>query len=336
MKKNIYSVGVWNDNPGASRFGEATRSAKSVVEKIRLLKTLGVGALEAHDNEISAAMAPEIVKVLREEGLIMGMYTPNFFWDAQYANGALASHDSRVRRQAIERFKRAIDTAHVLKARLVVYWNGQEGSDVSLGKCNIEALQRLQEAFNEILEYDSQQYGDKALRLAIEPKPNEPRCHMLLPTVGDALAFALSLNPAHHHRVGVNPESAHSIMIGLNYVKDLETAMFHKRLFHVHLNDQEGPKYDQDLAFASAHLKRGLETVAVLQHHRYDGLIGFDLNPLRTDDDSSRSQVILTSIRNFERLSELAQEVDWKKIKTWRQAGAFSELDAYLDDLLLR
>jgi xylose isomerase len=336
VKKYIYSVGVWNDNPGASRFGEATRTAKTVMDKIRLLKKLGVGAIEAHDNEITPAMAPEVFGLLRDEGLIMGMYTPNFFWDSQYANGALGSHDSRVRRSAIERFKRAIDTAHVLRARLVVYWNGQEGSDVSLGKCNIDALQYLQEAFNEVLEYDSQQYGDKALRLAIEPKPNEPRCHMLLPTVGDALAFTMSLDPRHSHRVGVNPETAHSIMVGLNYVKDLESALFYKRLFHVHLNDQEGPKYDQDLAFASAHLKRGLETVAVLQHHKYDGLIGFDLNPLRTDDDNGRSQVVLTSIRNFERLCELAQELDWKKIKAFRQGGAFSELDAYLDDLLLR
>ena len=335
MKKYIYSVGVWNDNPGASRFGEATRSHKTVIERIRLLKSLGIGAIEAHDNEVKPEMVDEVKHILDEEGLIMGMYTPNFFWDKEYANGALASHDPAIRRKAIDRFKRAIDNAHKLEARVVVYWNGQEGSDVALGKCGVQALGYLRDAFNEVLEYDYENYGDKALRLAIEPKPNEPRCHMLVPTVGDALAFALSLDPRHNHRVGVNPETAHSVMIGLDYVKDLETALYFKRLFHIHLNDQEGPKYDQDLAFASAHLKRGLETVAVLKRHNYDGLIGFDLNPLRTDNEAMRSNIIKTSIKNFERLSQLADEIDWDKVEEMKSAGAFSELDAYLDNLLL-
>jgi len=336
MKEYIYSVGVWNDNPGASRFGEAVRSAKSVIERIKLLKSLGVGAIEAHDNEVRPEMVDEVKHVLDEEGLLMGMYTPNFFWDKEYANGALASHDPKVRRSAIDRFKRAIDNAHKLEARVVVYWNGQEGSDVALGKCGVEALGYLRDAFNEVLEYDYENYGDKALKLAIEPKPNEPRCHMLLPTVGDALAFILSLAPEHNHRVGLNPETAHSVMVGLDYVKDLESALFFNRLFHIHLNDQQGPKYDQDLAFASAHLKRGLETVAVLKRHNYDGLIGFDLNPFRTDDEAMRSNIIKTSIRNFERLSAIADEIDWQKVEQFRSEGAFSELDAYLDELLLK
>ena len=335
MKKYVYSVGVWNDNPGASRFGEATRSAKSVIEKIRLLKSLGVDAIEAHDNEIKPEMVNEVKQVLNDEGLFVGMYTPNFFWDKEYANGALASHDPRVRKSAVERFKRAIDTAHQLDAWIVVYWNGQEGSDVALGKCGVDGLGYLRDAFNEVLQYDHQNYGDKALRLAVEPKPNEPRCHMLLPTVGDALAFAMSLDAKHNHRVGVNPESAHSIMVGLDYVKDLETAMFHKRLFHIHLNDQEGPKYDQDLAFGSAHLKRGLETVAVLKRHNYDGLVGFDLNPSRTDSDEARSAVIKTSIKNFELLAEIADGLDWTKIEALRSKAAFSELDEYLDRLIM-
>jgi xylose isomerase len=335
MGKYIYSVGVWNDNPGASRFGEASRSAKTVIERIRMFAKLGVGAIEAHDNEVKPEMVPEVKKVLKEEGLIMGMYTPNFFWDAQYANGALASHDAKVRESAIERFKKAVDTAHLLEAWVMVYWNGQEGSDVALGKCSVDALGYLQDAFNQVLEYDFDNYGKKALRLAIEPKPNEPRCHMLLPTVGDALAFAMSLDPKHNHRVGVNPETAHSVMVGLNYVKDLESAMFYERLFHIHLNDQESPKYDQDLAFASVNLKRGLETIAVLLRHEYKGLVGFDLNPLRTDDENSRSQVINASIRNFERLLAIAREINWGKVEILRAEGNFSDLDEYLDDLIM-
>jgi xylose isomerase len=335
MADYIYSVGVWNDNPGASRFGEATRSSKTIVERIKMLKSLGVKAIEAHDNEVTADMATEIKKILDDEGLIQGMYTPNFFWDKEYANGALGSHDPKTRQIAIERFKKAIDTAHVLDARVVVYWNGQEGSDVALGKCGVDTLGYLQDAFNQVLEYDSENYGDKALRLAIEPKPNEPRCHMLLPTIGDALAFAMSLDPKYNQRVGVNPETAHSVMVGLDYVKDLEAALFFKRLFHIHLNDQEGPKYDQDLSFASAHLKRGLETIAVLKRHHYDGLIGFDLNPFRTDIEEERSRIIKTSIKNFERLAEIADGIDWTFVEELRSEAKFSLLDEYLDGLLM-
>ena len=335
MNKTKYVIGVWNDNPGGSRFGEPTRNAKSFVGKIRLYKTLGISGIEAHDNEIVPDMVPEVRKVLQEEGMFMAMYTPNMFWRKEYANGALASHDPQVRKMAVKQFKRAIDTAHELEAALIVYWNGQEGSDVAFGKDGVEALGYLRDGFNEILAYDSEQYGDKALRIAIEPKPNEPRCHMLLPTVGDALAFAYSLDVRYNDRVGVNPETAHSLMVGLDYVKDLETALFHNRLFHIHLNDQESPKYDQDLPFASVNPKLGLEAVATLERHNYNGLVAFDLNPLRTDSEEMRSNIIKASIRNYERLCAIAETIDWGKIEGLRAAGAFSELDMYIDKLLI-
>ena len=335
MTENQYVVGVWNDNPGGSRFGEPTRSTKSVIEKIRLYKTLGIAGIEAHDNEITPDMVPEVRKVLQEEGMFMAMYTPNMFWRREYANGALASHAPEIRKMAVEQFKRAIDTAHQLEAVLIVYWNGQEGSDVAFGKDGVKALGFLRDAFNEVLAYDSEQYGEKALRIAIEPKPNEPRCHMMLPTVGDALAFVYSLDSRYNGRVGVNPETAHSVMIGLDYVKDLETALFHKRLFHIHLNDQQSPKYDQDLSFASVNLKKGLEAVATLKRYNYKGLVAFDLNPLRTDSDEIRSNIIKASIRNFERLNAVADTIDWEKVEDLRAAGAFSELDMYIDELVM-
>jgi len=335
MTEKKYVVGVWNDNPGGSRFGEPTRTKKSVIEKIRLYKTLGISGIEAHDNEITPDMVPKVRKVLQEEGMFMAMYTPNMFWRKEYANGALANHDPKIRLMAIEQFKHAVDTAHELDAAIMVYWNGQEGTDVAFGKDGVEALGYMRDAFNAVLEYDSTHYGEKALRIAIEPKPNEPRCHMLLPTIGDALAFAYSLDSRYSHRVGVNPETAHSSMIGLDYVKDLETALFHNRLFHIHLNDQESPKYDQDLPFASVNAKKGLEVVATLKRHDYDGLVGFDLNPLRTDSDEMRSNIIKASIRNFERLNVIADGIDWRKVEELRAGGAFSELDMYVDELLI-
>jgi len=330
-----FAAGVWNDNPGASRFGDATRTKLAIPEKIRLFKEIGLWGIEAHDNEVTPRTAPEIKKVLDDLGMKCAMYTPNFFWDSKYANGALASHDPDVRKAAIAQAKKAVDTAHLLDAGVMVYWNGQEGSDVVFGKDGVSALGHLRDAFNDILAYDAKKYGEKALRLAIEPKPNEPRCHMLLPTIGDAIAFSYSLDPAHQARVGVNPETAHSLMVGLDYVKDLETALFHKKLFHIHLNDQEGPKYDQDLPFGAVNLKMALEVVALLQRHNYQGPISFDLNPLRTDSDAGRSNILKASMRNFERLSAIAQKLDWKKVEAFRSAGDFSGLDMYVDELLI-
>jgi xylose isomerase len=330
-----FAAGVWCDNPGASRFGEATRTARTIEERIKAYKKLGLSGIEAHDNEITAEMAPKIKKVLDDNRMCLALFTANFFWQKKYANGALASHDPAVRRQAVEQLKRAIDTAHVLDACVLVYWNGQEGQDVLFGKDGVEALGYLRDAFNEALEYDATNYEDRAIPVAVEPKPNEPRCSMLLPTVGDAIAFSYSLDPRYQSMVGVNPEVAHSIMVGLDYVKDLETALFHKKLFHVHLNDQEGPKYDQDLPFGSVNAKRGLEIIACLKNNDYRGWISFDLNPLRTDSDEKRNNIIKACMANFKRFSATAEKLDWKKIKRFRSAGDFSGLDMYIDSVLL-
>lgn len=330
-----FAAGVWCDNPGASRFGEATRSDRTIEEKIEAYKKLGLSGIEAHDNEITSEMAPKIKKLLDDSRMSVALYTANFFWDKKYANGALASHDPATRKAAIEQLKKAIDTAHVLEADVLVYWNGQEGQDVAFGKDGVEALGYLRDAFNEALDYDATNYGEKAIPVAIEPKPNEPRCQMLLPTVGDAIAFAYSLDPRYQSKVGVNPEVAHSIMVGLDYTKDIETALFHNKLFHVHLNDQEGPKYDQDLAFASVNAKRGLEIIACLRNNNYQGWVSFDLNPLRTDSEEKRNNIIEACIANFNRLSAIADKLEWEKIKGFRAAGDFSGLGMYIDDILL-
>jgi len=330
-----FVAGVWNDNPGASRFGEATRSAKTVIEKIGMFSKIGIKGIEAHDNEITPDMVPEVMKALKDNDMFVAMYTPNFFWDKSYSNGALASHDEKVRRRAIEQAKRALDTAHKLEASLIVYWNGQEGSDVPFGKDGVDGLKKLRDALNEILAYDSDNYRGKEIRLAIEPKPNEPRCHMLLPTVGDAIAFSYSLDERFRDRVGVNPETAHSVMIGLDYIKDLETALFHYKLFHVHLNDQEGPKYDQDLAFGSSNPKTALEVVTVLDRNGYPGPIAFDLNPLRTDSDEKRSNILKHSMENYRRLLEISTKLNFKEIGELRKKGDFSGLDMMIDRVLL-
>jgi xylose isomerase len=329
------AAGVWCDNPGASRFGEATRTARTIEERIKAYKKLGLSGIEAHDNEITSKMAPEIKKLLDRTRMRVALYTANFFWNKKYTNGALASHDPKVRKEAVEQLKRAIDTAHVLEADVLVYWNGQEGQDVAFGKDGLEALGYLRDAFNEALEYDATNYGDKAIPVAIEPKPNEPRCSMLLPTVGDAIAFSYSLDPRYQAKVGVNPEVAHSIMVGLDYTKDIETAFFHNKLFHIHLNDQEGPKYDQDLPFAAVNAKRGLEIIACLKNNSYGGWVSFDLNPLRTDAEDKRNNIIKACMANFKRLSALADKLDWNKIKRFRRAGDFSGLDMYIDSVLL-
>jgi xylose isomerase len=329
------AAGVWCDNPGASRFGEATRKEKTIAERIKVYKKLGLSGIEAHDTEIPRQVAKRTKRMLDDNGMSVALFSANFFWDKRYANGALASHDAAVRKSAVEQLKRAIDTAHVLEASVLVYWNGQEGQDVAFGKDGVQALAHLRDAFNEALDYDATNYGEKAIPVAIEPKPNEPRCQMLLPTVADAIAFAYSLDPRYQSMMGVNPEVAHSIMVGLDFTKDIETAIFHKKLFHIHLNDQEGPKYDQDLAFASVSPKRGLEIIACLKNNKYQGWVSFDLNPLRTDSEEKRNNILKASIANFKRLSAIADKLSWRKIKRLRAAGDFSGLDMYIDSVLL-
>lgn len=311
MLGTTYSAGVWNVNPGGGRFFAPTRSELEMASKLELLREAGVTHIEAHNTDIADIGVDAFANLLSNLGLKWGMYTPNLFSARpEYATGALDSPIPAVRRMAIDDFNRVIDVAVVYDVDLVVFWNGMAGYNMAMEKDHVVHLGYLYSAFVEIVGRMKGMYGRKAPRIAIEPKPNEPRNYMYLGTVGDALAFIATLPAEIRRYVGVNPETAHSIMAGLDYCQDISLAMMAGKLFHTHLNDQNGPRYDQDYAFGDVSMAKALETVSLLREHDYTGLVGFDVQPLPSDDDNQQAATVKRSIQRFKDLLYLWDSMD--------------------------
>jgi xylose isomerase len=218
--------------------------------------------------------------------MVVPMVTTNLFYDPVFKDGGFTSNDRSVRRYAIRKVMRNMDLAAELGAQIYVFWGGREGSEVDFAKDVRAALDRYREALDVLAEYSIDRgYG---LRFAIEPKPNEPRGDILLPSIGHALAFINELE--HAEMVGINPEVGHEQMASLNYTHGIAQALWAGKLFHIDLNGQKGPRFDQDLVFGHGDLLQAFSTVDLLENGApgggptYDGDRHFDYKPLRTEN----------------------------------------------------
>jgi xylose isomerase len=285
-----FSFGLWTVGwQGVDVFGSAIRPELDPAEAIHRLSDLGAYGVTFHDNDVfpfgaDAAtkekhLAP-FRKALEETGLVVPMVTTNLFSHPVFRDGGFTNNDRDVRRFAIRKAADQIDLAAELGAQVFVAWGGREGAESGAAKDVTSALDRYAEAFNTLGAYVLEQGYD--LRFAIEPKPNEPRGDILLPTIGHALAFINELD--HPEMVGLNPEVGHEEMASLNYAHGLAQALWHGKLFHIDLNGQHGPRYDQDLRFGAGNARGAFWTVDIVEHGGYDGPRHFDYKPPRTED----------------------------------------------------
>ncbi|HEY3007648.1 MAG TPA: xylose isomerase [Micromonosporaceae bacterium] len=291
-----FTFGLWTVGwPARDPFGDATRPPLDPVEAVHRLAELGAYGVTFHDDDVvpfgsdDAAREGHLTrfrKALAETGLVVPMVTTNLFTHPVFKDGAFTSNDRRVRRFALRKVMRNIDLAGELGARTYVMWGGREGAEYDLAKDVRAALDRYREAVDTLAQYVVDNgYG---LRFALEPKPNEPRGDILLPTVGHALAFIASLD--HSDMVGLNPEVGHEQMAGLNFAHGIAQALWHGKLFHIDLNGQRGIKFDQDLVFGHGDLLNAFALVDLLEFGgpaggpAYDGPRHFDYKPSRTED----------------------------------------------------
>jgi xylose isomerase len=295
-REDRFSFGLWTVGwPANDPFGTATRPWLDPVESVHRLSELGAWGITFHDDDLipfgsDAAERDRVVTrfkaALDETGMVVPMMTTNLFTHPVFKDGAFTSNDRGVRRFALRKVLRNLDLAAELGAKTYVFWGGREGAEVDSGKDIAAALDRYREGIDLLAAYVKEQgYG---IRFAIEPKPNEPRGDILLPTLGHALAFIAELE--HGDIVGVNPEVGHEQMAGLNYTAGIAQALWAGKLFHIDLNGQRGVKYDQDLVFGHGDLLNAFSTVDLLENGapgggpRYDGPRHFDYKPLRTED----------------------------------------------------
>ena len=287
-----FSFGIWTvAYGGRDPFGEPTRPDLDPVRGLHKLAEIGAYGVNFHDNDVipfgvDEAERERIIgawkKGLADTGLAVTTATTNLFTHPVFKDGGFTSNDRDVRRFAIRKVMRNIDLAAELGAQVYVCWGGREGAESGAAKDVRAALDRYREAFNILGDFVHDRGYD--LRFAIEPKPNEPRGDILLPTVGHALAFADSLDRS--ELFGVNPEIGHEEMAGLNAAHGYAQALWHGKLFHIDLNGQHGPRYDQDLRFGAGNVRGAFWVVDTLVAGGFDGAIHFDYKTPRTEDDA--------------------------------------------------
>jgi xylose isomerase len=326
-------AGVWNLGPGGDPFGGPTREAIPILDRLPVLAEAGMSFYEAHDHEIPASDAEKAKKIAEQNGLKCAMYTPSFFADTLFKDGGMTSNDSKVRQTALENAKRAVDTTHVLGAKVMVFWNGREGFDFVLGKNGRDVMKRLIQGFNAVGQYAKEKYGNE-IRFALEPKPNEPRANMYLANVGEGLYLISRLDQEVQPLFGLNPETAHSRIAGLDYTWDIEMCLEAGKLFHIHLNAQDGQRYDQDLPFGYTEPLKDLALLVVLQDAKYEGVVCFDVKAPRVDDSENIKDILTVSSNNLVWLWERALEVDRTKIEEFRAENRLTALSGYLAQCL--
>jgi xylose isomerase len=300
-----FSFGIWTVGwQGVDVFGPAVRPPMPADRAVRKLAELGAYGVNFHDNDVfgfdaSAAERDKLItdfqQALADTGLVVTTATTNLFSHPMFKEGAFTANDRDVRRFALAKVMRNLDLAAELGAGIYVCWGGREGAESGASKDVRAALDRYKEAMDTLCQYVLDQgYG---LRFAIEPKPNEPRGDILLPTAGHALAFITEL--AHPDLVGINPEVGHEEMASLNYAHAISQALWHGKLFHIDLNGQHGPRYDQDLRFGAGNARGAFWVVDALEAGGYDGPVHFDYKPPRTEDDDGVWESAAACMRNY-------------------------------------
>lgn len=285
-----FSFGLWTiGNIGRDPFGEPVRTAVSPGDIVRLLGEVGAYGVNFHDNDLIPidASDDEAVRIKRDfrnaleaTGVVVPMATTNLFSDPAFRDGAFTSNDPRIRAYALQKTLRAMDLGVEFGASVYVFWGGREGTETDAAKNPVEAGKWFREALNFLTAYVLDQ--GYALKFALEPKPNEPRGDIYLPTVGSMLAFIETLD--HPEMVGVNPEVAHEHMAGLNFTHAVAQALDAGKLFHIDLNDQGFGRYDQDFRFGSYNLKLAFFLVKLLEDSGYSGPRHFDAHAYRASN----------------------------------------------------
>jgi xylose isomerase len=307
-----FSFGLWTvQYPGRDPFGEPTRPPMDPVRAVHKLAEIGAYGINFHDDDVVPFGTDEagrekildgLRKALADTGMVVTTATTNLFSHPVFKDGAFTSNLREVRRFALKKTMRNIDLAAELGAETYVAWGGREGAEYGASKGVATALDRYKEAFDLLGQYVVDQGYD--LRFAIEPKPNEPRGDILLPTVGHALAFIEQLERP--ESVGVNPEVGHEEMAGVNAAQGYAQALWQGKLFHIDLNGQNGPRFDQDLRFGAGNVRGAFWVVDTLLAGGYDGPVHFDFKTSRTENDEGVWVAASACMRNYLILREKA------------------------------
>jgi xylose isomerase len=342
MSQFRFSVGPWNIHEGRDAFGPEVRPSIAFAEKVRTCKELGFAAIQFHDDDAVPDMnnlstegirerAAEVKALLDRHGMAAEFVAPRLWEDPRTIDGGFTSNDASEREFAVWRGLRSVDIARELGCDKIVLWLAREGTLCFESKDPILGVRRLIQGVDRILEYDS------GIKVLIEPKPNEPIDRSFCPTLGHVLALAeRTVDPT---RVGGLLESAHAILAGLDPANEIAFALALGKLWSVHLNDQNGMKYDQDKAFGVENLRQAFNQVRVLVASGYGTggeYVGLDVKAMRTQKIGDCYRHLENSLKVFRMLEEKARKFDCQLQRECMEARDYERLEMYVLELLMR
>ncbi len=331
-----FSFGPWNIHEGADPFGPQVRKPFAFDDKLKVYKDLGFEGVQFHDDDVVPDIdsyssqevlkkAKEVKKRLDDLELVAEFVAPRLWEDAKTTDGGYTSNSAKERQYALDRSKLSVEIAKEVGCDLIVLWLAREGTYIREAKDPARAVARIVDGINLMLA------TDKDIRICIEPKPNEPMDLAYIPTMGHAVATAyLTDDPT---RVGALMETAHSILAGLDPSDELGYALHHKKLWSVHLNDQNGLKFDQDKSFGSVDLRRAFNQVRVLDQNDYGQngeFVGLDVKVMRTQKRDNSFAHLKNSKDNFGLLLEKVRTLDEKRVEQLIGERDYEGLDAFI------
>ncbi len=341
MSRFIYSVGPWNVHEGADAYGPVTRDSISFEEKIKKFKQMGFDAIQFHDDDAVPNMndmtdaqiieeAKRVKSLLDKYDLKAEFVAPRLWMDSRTVDGGFTSNSAEDRDFAMWRAYRSIDIAKELGCDKIVLWLAREGTLCYESKSPVESTQKLIDSINKMLAYD------KNIKILIETKPNEPIDRSVCPTLGHAMAIsAASIDPS---RVGGLLESAHAMLAGLDPASEIGFAIAMGKLWGVHLNDQNGMKFDQDKSFGVENLRTAFNQIKVLMENNYGAngeYIGLDVKAMRTQKQGGSYQHLENSLKIAKALEAKAEKFNYEFQRKCVEERDYEKLELYVMELLM-
>ena len=340
MSKFRFTVGPWNVHTGADSYGPETRKTIDLESKFARFAELGFSAVQFHDDDAVPNMnnlteeeikaeARKVKAMLDKYGLKAEFVAPRLWMDPHTVDGGFTSTNEKDREFAMWRAYRSIDIARELGCDLIVLWLAREGTLCAESKSAVTATKQLVESINSMLRYDD------TIRVCIEPKPNEPIDRSFCGTMGHVVAVsAATIDP---RRVGGNLESAHAILAGLDPANEIGFALAFDKLFTVHLNDQNGIRYDQDKSFGVENLRTAFNQIKILTENKYweKGYVGLDVKAMRTTSDEDSYEHLRNSLEIFKALEEKVDRYDYALADRLIAERKFEQLELYVNKLIM-
>ena len=341
MSRFKFSVGPWNVHEGADAFGPEVRETIKFEDKVKKFSEIGFSAVQFHDDDAVPDMnnmteaqiishAKDVKSLLDKYDMAAEFVAPRLWMDPHTADGGFTSTSKEDREFAMWRAYHSIDIAKALGCNYIVLWLAREGTLCYESKDPVLGVKRLIDSINNMLQYD------KDIKVMIEPKPNEPIDRSFCPTMGHVMAVsAASQDPS---RVGGLLESAHAILAGLDPASEIAFGLAMNKLWSVHLNDQNGMKYDQDKAFGVENLRQAFNQVKVLCENGYGQngeYVGLDVKTMRTQKIEDCYRHLENSLKIVELLEAKVEKFDYELQRKFTAERNYEALEMYVMELIM-